>query len=177
MTKAFLSARRNDDRAHLATQTGPFASLSARTCHFGAHLETLSRSDGSGSFGAVMSGNWIPVTSDVPTQIGDYCHRTMTIVANLLRLPVRDRADSRDGSLRHVPRGSGTGSFDAEQHDEHLYEHDERADSQRPLRAEDARGDCVASMQLNQRLHQDDQHGSSDRTRDLPDRVGDRRPG
>ena len=100
----------------------------------------------------------------------------MRINLQMLRNVV-EPLDRPDGPLRHVPRGSGTGSFDAEQHDEHLYEHDERADSQRPLRAEDARGDCVASMQLNQRLHQDDQHGGSDRTRDLPDRVGDRRPG
>ena len=37
---ASLSARRNDDRAHLGSQTGPFALLCARTCRFGAHLGT-----------------------------------------------------------------------------------------------------------------------------------------
>ena len=37
---AFLSARRNDDRAHLGTQTGSFAFLCSRTCRFGVHLGT-----------------------------------------------------------------------------------------------------------------------------------------
>lgn len=37
---ACLSARRNDDRAHLRTQTEPFAFLCSRTCRFDAHIGT-----------------------------------------------------------------------------------------------------------------------------------------
>ena len=40
--KAFLSARRNDECAHIGTQMARFAFLSAQDCRFGAHLETLS---------------------------------------------------------------------------------------------------------------------------------------
>ena len=37
---AFLCARRNDDRAHLRTQTEPSAFLCSRTCRFDAHIGT-----------------------------------------------------------------------------------------------------------------------------------------
>lgn len=37
---ASLSARQNDDRAHIGTQTGAFAFLCSRTCRFDAHLGT-----------------------------------------------------------------------------------------------------------------------------------------
>ena len=40
--KAFLSARRNDECAHIGTQMARFAFLSAQDCRFGAHLGTLS---------------------------------------------------------------------------------------------------------------------------------------
>ena len=40
--KAFLSARRNDECAHIGTQMARFASLSAHGRRFGAHLGTLS---------------------------------------------------------------------------------------------------------------------------------------